>query len=68
MASDMPRRSSFLEAVRTVLAALFGVRRRSDHERDAKHVSPLQIVFIAAVMVAVFVLVLITVVRTVVGP
>ena len=62
MAGDAPRASLF-EAVRTVLSAFFGVRRRAAHEADTRHVSPVQIVVIAIVLVALFIFTLLAVVH-----
>ncbi len=59
------RRASFAEAARAVLAAFFGVRKRSDHERDAARIAPWQIAVVALVLVALFIFTLITIVRIV---
>ncbi len=66
-AGDSPRRASLFEAVRTVLAAFFGVRRRTGHDRDTAQVSPLQIVIVAVVLAALFVVTLVAIVRLVTG-
>ncbi len=66
MSRETPeRRASFVEVVRTVLSALFGVRKRSDHERAAARIAPWQIVLVAAGLVALFIFTLITIVRIV---
>jgi len=68
MSEDTPeRRASLVEVVRTVLSAFFGVRKRSNHERDASRIAPWQIALVAVVLVALFIFTLITVVRIVVG-
>jgi hypothetical protein len=59
------KRSSLADAVRTVLAGLIGIRRRTDHE--GMRVGPLQLVVVAIALVALFILALVTVVRIVTG-
>ena len=61
------RRASLVEVVRTVLSALFGVRKRSNHERDASRIAPWQIALVAVVLVALFIFTLITIVRIVIS-
>lgn len=60
----MPR-SSFLHTVKTVLAGMIGVRRRSDHERAP--LNPVHVIAAAIVLVAIFIFTLVTIVRIVVG-
>ena len=59
--NPVPAKSGFLRTVRTVAAALFGVRGRKLHEQDAQSLSPLQILITALVFMLIFVLVLVTV-------
>lgn len=56
-----------IEAIKTVLSAFLGIRRHSDHERDAATVTPVQIAVTAIVLAALFILTLITIVRFVVA-
>lgn len=56
-----PAKSGLLRTVRTVAAALFGVRGRKLHEQDAQSLSPLQVVITALVFMLIFVLVLVAV-------
>lgn len=56
-----PAKSGLLRTVRTVAAALFGVRGRKLHEQDAESLSPLQVLITALVFMLIFVLVLVTV-------
>ena len=56
-----PAKSGFFRTVRTVAAALFGVRGRKLHEQDAPSLSPLQILITALVFMLIFVLVLVAV-------
>jgi hypothetical protein len=56
-----PRRATPGEVLRMVLSAFIGVRRREAHEQV--RVTPLQVIIIAVMAAALFVLGLITVVR-----
>jgi hypothetical protein len=58
---DDRRKATPWEALRVVLSAFAGVRRRADHEKV--RVTPLQVIVTAVVAAALFVLGLITVVR-----
>ena len=57
------KQASFLDVLKTVLSAFIGVRRKAAHEQ-AK-ISPLHVIIVAVVCVAVFVLTLVTIVRIV---
>jgi len=56
-------KASFLDTLKTVLSGFIGVRRRADHERAP--LNPLHIVLAAAVLVALFIASIITVVHLV---
>ena len=56
-----------LRLLRTVASAFFGVRRKSDSDRDLEHLSIKQIVFAAVIVMALFVTTILLVVRTVLG-
>jgi hypothetical protein len=58
-----PRKATMLEAARTVISAFVGVRRRADHDRDTYAITPVQIVAMAVVLVALFIFTLLTIVR-----
>lgn len=60
----MPK-AGFFHTVKTVLSGLIGIRRREDHERAP--LNPIHVIAAALVLVAIFVLTLITIVRVVVG-
>jgi hypothetical protein len=60
-----PRRAGPLDALKTVLYGLAGIRRKSDHENV--QIRPLQLIVAALVLVAFFIFTLITVVRIVTG-
>lgn len=66
--NPVPAKSGFARTVRTVGAALFGVRGRKLHEQDASSLSPLQILLTALVFMLVFVLVLVAVAINVARP
>ena len=53
--------------LRTVGSAFFGVRRKSDSDRDLEHLSIRQIVIAAVLVMALFVTTLLVVVKTVLG-
>ena len=56
-----------VRVLRTVASAFFGVRRKTDSDRDLEHLSIRQIVFAAVIVMAIFVATLLLVVRTVLG-
>ena len=62
-----PRKSSFGQSMRAVFWSFFGVRRRRDLEADAAQLNPLHLIVAALIGAAIFVGVLILVVRAVVG-
>ncbi|HEX7908607.1 MAG TPA: DUF2970 domain-containing protein [Paraburkholderia sp.] len=62
-----PRKSSFGQSMRAVLWSFFGVRKRRDLEADATQLNPLHVIAAAVICAAVFIAVLILVVRAVVG-
>jgi len=63
--ADAPRRAGPLDVVKTVLSAFVGIRRRAEHDRA--RITPLQVIVTAAVLVALFILTLVTIVRIVTG-
>jgi len=54
-----------MQAVRTVLSAFFGVRRKSSHDEDAASLNPLHVLIVGVVFVAIFVLTLVLIVRVI---
>ena len=56
-----------IDAVKTIAAAFFGVRRHSNHERDTAGIRPVHVAVTAIVLVALFIGTLLTIVRFVVG-
>ena len=61
------RRGSFAQTVGAVLWSFFGVRRRADHEQDLAKLNPLHLIVAAVAGAAVFIVVLVLLVRWVVG-
>ncbi len=61
------RSAGFLPTLRAVLWSFFGVRRRSEYEKDAVHLNPVYVIVAGIGAAAVFVLVLLMVVRMVVS-
>ena len=57
--------AGFLDTVRAVLWSFFGVRGKSDYERDAARLNPVHVIIAGVIAAALFVLTLIMVVRAV---
>jgi Protein of unknown function (DUF2970) len=60
-------KSSFFRLLKAVFWSFFGVRRRSDLESDAAQLNPLHLVLAGLIGAALFIVVLLLVVRAVVG-
>jgi hypothetical protein len=58
---------SFVRLMKAVFWSFFGVRRRRDLESDAAQLNPLHLVIAAVIGAAVFIVILLLVVRGVVG-
>jgi len=54
---------SLLDVARSVLWALIGVQKSKNHERDFKHGKPSQYIIVGLIAVAVFITVLLMVVK-----
>ena len=64
--SDPGRRTAgFFDSVRAVLWSFFGVRRKSDYERDAARLNPVHVIIAGVFAAALFVFTLIMIVRAV---
>ena len=61
------RRASFGATMKAVLWSFFGVRKGRDYEKDAADLNPVHVVIAALIGVALFIGVLITVVKFVVA-
>jgi len=57
------RKASFFDTVKTVLAGVIGVRRKSDHESAS--IRPLHLVIAAMIFALLFIFTLLTIVRIV---
>jgi hypothetical protein len=64
---DESRNASFIETVQAVLWSFFGVRRRASLEKDAMRLNPIHVIIVGVLAAAVFVLVLLAIVRAVVS-
>ena len=62
-----PRKSSFGQSMKAVFWSFFGVRKRRDLEADATQLNPLHVIVAALISAAIFIGVLILIVRAVVG-
>ncbi len=67
MQPDKKDSPSFLYSLRAVFWSFFGLRRKSDFDTDSAKLNPLHIVIAALIGVAVFIGVLITIVKLVVA-
>ncbi len=63
---DVRRKATFVQTMKAVLWSFFGVRKGSDYERDAAELNPVHVIVAGVVAAAIFVVVLIVIVRTVV--
>ena len=54
------RKAGPLQVLRTVLSGLFGVRHRRTHEEDAAGLRPIQVIVAGIIVVAAFVLAIVT--------
>lgn len=61
------KKASFLYSLKAVFWSFFGLRRKSDFDTDSARLNPLHIVIAALIGVAVFIGLLITVVKLVVA-
>ena len=60
------RRATFVQTIKAVLWSFFGVRKASDYERDAAELNPVHVIVAGVIGAAIFVAVLILIVRSVV--
>ena len=61
------RRAGFGQTARAVLWSFFGVRRRSDYEKDAAQLNPVHVIIAGLLAAALFVALLIVVVNLIVA-
>ncbi|HVL76022.1 MAG TPA: DUF2970 domain-containing protein [Noviherbaspirillum sp.] len=62
-----PRKAGFGATMKAVLWSFFGVRKRSDYERDAEQLNPVHVIIAGLLAALGFVVTLILIVRAVVG-
>jgi len=65
--SSSPRNPGFLQTLRAVLWAFFGVRRGAGYQEDAARLNPVHVIIAGVLAAAVFVFVLVLIVRWVVA-
>jgi hypothetical protein len=63
MEEPRERKAGFGATMKAVFWSFFGVRKKSDYERDAAHLNPLHVIIAALIGVVLFIGVLITVVK-----
>jgi hypothetical protein len=61
------RKASFTATMKAVLWSFFGVRKHSDYERDAASLNPVHVIIAGLIGAALFVVVLIVIVKLVVA-
>lgn len=62
-----PRKASFGATMKAVLWSFFGVRKKSDYEKDAQQLNPVHVIIAGLLAALIFVVTLILIVRSVVG-
>ena len=62
-----PRKTSFGATMKAVFWSFFGVRKRKDYEHDAANLNPVHVIIGALIGVAIFIGILVFVVRMVVA-
>jgi hypothetical protein len=67
MEEEPRKRQSLLTVVKTILWSFLGIRRRVAHESETVHLTLVQIVVAGVVGAAIFVVVLVTLVRFIVA-
>ncbi|MDR7334904.1 DUF2970 domain-containing protein [Roseateles asaccharophilus] len=63
----MQRKASFGQTISAVAWSFFGVRRSKDHENDMSKLNPVHVIIAGVLGAAVFVLMLLLLVRWVIG-
>ena len=61
------RKASFLATMKAVCWSFFGVRKKSDYERDAARLNPIYVLIAGVIVAVMFVAVLLVVVKMVVS-
>jgi len=63
MSDDKKKEPSLLDVTRSVMWAFLGVQKSKNHERDFKYGKPSQYIFIGLIGVAIFITILIMLVK-----
>jgi hypothetical protein len=61
------RKASFVATVKAVLWSFFGVRKKSAYEEDTAQLNPVHVIIAGVIAAVIFILVLLTIVKTVVA-
>jgi hypothetical protein len=61
------RRASFAQTMKAVFWSFFGVRKGRDHDRDMAQLNPVHVIIAGLLATALFILVLLLIVRAVVN-
>jgi hypothetical protein len=61
------RKASFLATMKAVLWSCFGVRKKSDYEKDAAQLNPIHVIIAGVIGALIFIAALIIIVRSVVA-
>lgn len=67
MSGKEPQRASFMYAMKAVIWSFFGLRRKSDFEKDQVKLNPVHFIVAGVLGAAIFIGLLITVVKLVVS-
>ena len=61
------RKMSFFATMKAVFWSFFGVRKKSDYEKDAQQLNPVHVIIAGLLGALVFILTLVRIVKSVVG-
>lgn len=61
------RKPTLLTVAKTIIWSFLGIRKRTEHDSETVHLSPVQILIAGVIGAAVFVLVLVSIVRVIVA-
>jgi hypothetical protein len=61
------RKASFGATMKAVLWSFFGVRKKSDYEKDAQQLNPVHVIIAGVIGAAIFIVTLLLIVKSVVG-
>lgn len=63
----MQRKASFGATMKAVFWSFFGVRKKSDYEKDAQQLNPVHVIIAGIIGAMIFVVTLLLIVKSVVG-